>query len=463
MESLTKTIKRKPKVPITKRRKQAKKACLHCRRTKTGCSDERPCKRCVTLGIGDTCRDAPKKDKTVIKYVVADQFPDVNKISSYPPGYLENILSKCTTVAETIVADKNANIYEKDYIKQEIEKLKKEQREAQNKIVELQKSLQTQQMFSDLPLTRWRVLCDGVCQLLSFSNGFIKLIERPANDLYKFTCIDLYPRCYHSKMQVLYRILGSCRIDSVTARVVIQTGTGKQVDVFLMVNVDLDNPGCVTICMEDFNPNASIYGNAPVFEPLVTKLIDPIDKSPPLVHQTTPSPPQPTQNNSYFSYFEDSSPPIQQNSPPMSHTQNFSLPIVETNNINFTQQYQSNINDVNPVDIFSNNSLNPLELLDELTYLGNDDIFNFIPDNNKNKIQYRKLDLECKTWGQTARRIVRFIRLFFTSFLLIIRILLHSYLLYKSFTHVFLVHFISGWTRTDQVYYVVMCNGFFVQ
>lgn len=43
------------------RRRQVQRACVNCRRSKTGCSHQRPCKRCVNLGIGDTCVDAPRK------------------------------------------------------------------------------------------------------------------------------------------------------------------------------------------------------------------------------------------------------------------------------------------------------------------------------------------------------------------------------------------------------------------
>lgn len=44
-----------------KRRKQVTCACLNCRRSKTACSDYRPCKRCVDHGCADQCVDAPRK------------------------------------------------------------------------------------------------------------------------------------------------------------------------------------------------------------------------------------------------------------------------------------------------------------------------------------------------------------------------------------------------------------------
>lgn len=50
-------ISQKPK------RKQAKRACTKCRSAKAGCSDTRPCNRCVSLNIGHLCSDAPPKLK----------------------------------------------------------------------------------------------------------------------------------------------------------------------------------------------------------------------------------------------------------------------------------------------------------------------------------------------------------------------------------------------------------------
>jgi len=46
---------------VRERRRQVQRACVNCRRSKTGCSHERPCRRCVNLGIGDSCVDAPRK------------------------------------------------------------------------------------------------------------------------------------------------------------------------------------------------------------------------------------------------------------------------------------------------------------------------------------------------------------------------------------------------------------------
>lgn len=59
------TIKKKSK-SSTNRKKgaRAKRACFHCKKAKTSCSNERPCSRCVRLGLTDTCIDTPRSDIT---------------------------------------------------------------------------------------------------------------------------------------------------------------------------------------------------------------------------------------------------------------------------------------------------------------------------------------------------------------------------------------------------------------
>lgn len=64
MENLTQkkksTVK---KSQTTKKRKQVKKACVNCRKAHSCCDDNRPCKRCVDLGIQDYCRDTENKKR----------------------------------------------------------------------------------------------------------------------------------------------------------------------------------------------------------------------------------------------------------------------------------------------------------------------------------------------------------------------------------------------------------------
>jgi len=45
------------------KRQQARKACNHCKRLHAKCSNERPCKRCESNGLAETCTDSPRKQR----------------------------------------------------------------------------------------------------------------------------------------------------------------------------------------------------------------------------------------------------------------------------------------------------------------------------------------------------------------------------------------------------------------
>lgn len=47
----------------SRKRQQARKACIHCKRLHARCSDERPCKRCEHNGLASSCVDSPRKQR----------------------------------------------------------------------------------------------------------------------------------------------------------------------------------------------------------------------------------------------------------------------------------------------------------------------------------------------------------------------------------------------------------------
>ena len=56
-----------PLLPQLKtKRKQVGRACANCRKSKTACSETRPCSRCVSHNVPDQCVDAPRKRRTKI-------------------------------------------------------------------------------------------------------------------------------------------------------------------------------------------------------------------------------------------------------------------------------------------------------------------------------------------------------------------------------------------------------------
>lgn len=61
-----------------KRRPQVKLACMNCRRQHAGCTDSRPCERCVRLGMAATCEDMPRKKRSRKKHL-----PDLDEDDHY--------------------------------------------------------------------------------------------------------------------------------------------------------------------------------------------------------------------------------------------------------------------------------------------------------------------------------------------------------------------------------------------
>jgi hypothetical protein len=49
--------------PDVKKRPQVRKACVNCQKAHACCEDQRPCKRCVTMGIDDQCFDAERRKR----------------------------------------------------------------------------------------------------------------------------------------------------------------------------------------------------------------------------------------------------------------------------------------------------------------------------------------------------------------------------------------------------------------
>lgn len=44
-----------------KKRKRVQSACTHCQKSHSSCDDERPCRRCISKGLEDQCKDGIRK------------------------------------------------------------------------------------------------------------------------------------------------------------------------------------------------------------------------------------------------------------------------------------------------------------------------------------------------------------------------------------------------------------------
>mmetsp|Transcript_23399 Transcript_23399/g.39986 ORF Transcript_23399/g.39986 Transcript_23399/m.39986 type:complete len:203 (+) Transcript_23399:49-657(+) len=90
----------------TPKRKQVRLACTSCRKSKTGCDEQRPCRRCVARGKADTCSDAPKKRRTVTKKMKSTNktkdcttINNKKDISKHTPHFhLQSSLSKAKSI-----------------------------------------------------------------------------------------------------------------------------------------------------------------------------------------------------------------------------------------------------------------------------------------------------------------------------------------------------------------------------
>jgi hypothetical protein len=55
---------------------QVKSACSNCRKACKKCSDYRPCERCVSLGMEDSCRDIPRKSRKRVPHGFVEELGD---------------------------------------------------------------------------------------------------------------------------------------------------------------------------------------------------------------------------------------------------------------------------------------------------------------------------------------------------------------------------------------------------
>jgi len=273
-----------PKVQFKKsKRKQVKRACINCRKSKTGCEDKRPCSRCIQLGISNTCTDAPchkiQNTKSISPSLPTNsQIPlPVNNPSNtkipqnqniYLPQQYKNI-SDPHNVNQSFLVIKS----EKQILCEELAELQRESLMKETLISSLQVSLLRQNSFSTLPLSKWK-LSPGVCRLVSYSNGFIELTQYPVERLQAcFTSIQLYPPEELSKTQIFLDLICSGTVVSFTTRAPILTASGtiKNVISSLYIEFQNDLPDSVCFCMKEYDPGGSDFTDVPYFQPFLVK------------------------------------------------------------------------------------------------------------------------------------------------------------------------------------------------
>jgi len=315
------------------KRKQVRSACVNCRKSKAGCSNQRPCSRCTSLGLSSTCVDIPrkkrerKKDKLQFFMFNQPQQPhtkiDDSKIeqsknsyqfsplpetpaipifsNSSPPkqngavnhNHIQNRIeyaqhnpgqwssSDFTQIPTTFPARPNTfqEDQEKDSLRREIEKLRQEKQEQQRTIEHLKANIRNQRYFTAFAISHWKFAEYGKCILLSYSNSFLELTGL-SDQLVKsptFRCSDLYPHYLSSKVIRIIDLIYSGQIQSFVYRAHIAHPKGD-ISVFCACRVQYCNntPTYIYVCMQDYDPRSSSNGDLPFFEPVLVKLNSPV-------------------------------------------------------------------------------------------------------------------------------------------------------------------------------------------
>jgi len=259
-----------------KNRKRVRVACVNCKKSKTACDTARPCHRCVTHGWEDSCVDRPillhqatssKTDTIPPKQAKHDQ-PNVTIL---PPVPLSTIKQEHRGSFRPIQSPEVDA--EKQRLLGVIQQLKRNKQEHEAQIQELQRSLQTQAVFSGFALSRWK-LHSGGCYLMSFSYGFSELSNYSPQVLSAgFRSLDLYPREYHHLFPNFHQFMASGQVESFITKMPVVRGTGEHCDVLAMLRLEFDREIAVSanVCMLTLAPNNPNHGEMQYFEPTYVK------------------------------------------------------------------------------------------------------------------------------------------------------------------------------------------------
>jgi len=84
MKKIKKEADKKNKEPensdkseVKEKRKKVSVACILCRRSHLSCDNKRPCSRCISKGVPNLCKDAPRKLTNPLKCTACPIFPDL--------------------------------------------------------------------------------------------------------------------------------------------------------------------------------------------------------------------------------------------------------------------------------------------------------------------------------------------------------------------------------------------------
>jgi len=215
---------------MTSKRKQVSRACMRCKQSHSCCGTDRPCERCLSLGLGDSCKDSEQKKRGRKKKLNQEEQPQkeikfekVNKPNdmvwqssfSIPddfPIFNENALNN---LIKNVEFDESSSfelelklqglksIVEQQ--KKEIESLKKESKdleEQQNqdkeKIISTFNANAFKCAFESSSFAMVLLSAEGDGKLLSWNGSFLKLLgystDLPITSLVELTDSEEWKR-----------------------------------------------------------------------------------------------------------------------------------------------------------------------------------------------------------------------------------------------------------------------------
>jgi len=129
-----------------------------------------------------------------------------------------------------------------------------------------------------MPLSRWKLICPGLCRLVSYSDGFSKLVKHPKQVLTEcFTCVQLYAPSLYSKTPYFFSLISSGRVESFAMRTLVQCYDGRVIEAMEILKIEFENdkPCAVVCCIKPLDYYFSSIKNQEYLQPFLVKVYNP--------------------------------------------------------------------------------------------------------------------------------------------------------------------------------------------
>jgi len=133
-----------------------------------------------------------------------------------------------------------------------------------------------------MPLSRWTVICPGLCRLVSYSSGFARLTKHPEPLLQTcFTCVQLYPPKLYARTPYFFSLVSSGRVESFAMRTLLQRPDGTFIEAVEILKVEFENdkPVSVICCLKPFDETSAAVKDLDYLQPFLVKIYNPTNSS----------------------------------------------------------------------------------------------------------------------------------------------------------------------------------------